>query len=349
MREFDYAKSMQRTWDKSIVNYIGQIHECKGRQQLFLNQNPQQLDRLVDIAKIQSTEASNEIEGIVTTDSRLRQLMEDKTMPRNRDEKEILGYRHVLNTIHENYEFIMVRPNYILQMHKMLYQFLDSPIGGRYKDGQNEIIKVKQDGSTKRIFLPLAPFETPDAVQAICDEYNKLISESEVDPLLLIPVFIHDFLCIHPFNDGNGRMSRLLTTLLLYKSGYMVPKYISLEKKIQISRSEYYDALSESSQNWSEESNDDTPFVKYLLGVILASYRDFEDRVKIVSSKMDALEMVEAAVANTLGKFTKTRIMELCPSLGQSTVEVSLRKLCDQGKIEKQGAARATFYVRKTL
>ena len=347
MREFDYKKLAERTWDKEVVNYVGLIHEYKGRQQLYLEQRPEELDKLVELAKIQSTEASNEIEGIRTTNSRLKQLMNDKTTPKNRDENEILGYRYALNLVHESFEYIPIRSNYILQLHKEMYQFMDVNFGGKFKDTPNEIDAIYPDGKKVVIFKPLDPFETPEAINRLCDEYNDAINKYNIDPLIAIPVFIHDFLCIHPFNDGNGRMSRLLTTLLLYKSGYTVGKYISLEKKIQITKIEYYYALEQSSMKWIENENDDTPFVKYLLGTILAAYRDFEDRVNVVSEKMSAFEMVEKAVNSKFGKFTKSDIMELCPEISRASVENALKKLCEDGKIEMHGGGRSAFYSPK--
>ena len=347
MKIFDYKKLSEKTWDKEVLNYIGLIHEYKGRQQLYLEQKPEELDRLVELAKIQSTEASNEIEGIITTNSRLKQLMNNKTTPKNRNENEILGYRHALNLVHESFEYIPIRSNFILQLHKEMYQFMDVSFGGKFKDTPNEIDAVYPDGHKELIFKPLEPFETPEAINDLCEEYNKVINKFNIDPLIAIPVFIHDFLCIHPFNDGNGRMSRLLTTLLLYKSGYLVGKYVSLEKKIQITKQEYYQALSQSSKNWSENENDETPFIKYLLGTILAAYRDFEDRVNVVSKKMNSFEMVEKAVNSKLGKFTKSDIMELCPEIGRASIENALKKLCDDGIIEKHGAGRSTFYSPK--
>ena len=343
-KKFDYSKLESRTWDKEVLNYIGLIHEFKGRQQLYLAQRPDELDKLVELAKIQSTEASNAIEGIITTNQRLVQLMSDKTTPKNRDEEEIKGYRYALNLVHENFEYIPIRPNYILQLHKEMYQFLDVDFGGKFKDMPNEIDAVYPDGRKVVIFKPLEPYETPEAIEIICEEYDKAINQLNVDPLVAIPVFIHDFLCIHPFNDGNGRMSRLLTTLLLYKSGYVVGKYISLEKKIQITKDDYYDALSQSSKGWMESENDDTPFVKCILGVILAAYRDFEERVDLVGTKMTAREMVEKAVKSKIGKFTKSDIMELCPEIGKGSVENSLKAMCEEGLIKKEGKGRATFY-----
>ncbi len=345
-KTFDYSKLENRKWDKEVLNYVGLIHEYKGRQQLYLSQKPANLDKLVELAKRQSTEASNEIEGIITTNQRLIQLMEEKTTPKNRSEKEIKGYKYALNLVHENFEYIPIRPNFIRQLHKEMYQFLDVQFGGNFKDTLNEIIASYPNGKKKVIFKPLEPYETPEAIEKICDEYNAIINQGNIDPLVAIPVFIHDFLCIHPFNDGNGRMSRLLTTLLLYKSGYVVGRYISLEKKIQLTKDDYYEALGLSSQGWIDDKQDDTPFVKYLLGTILAAYRDFEDRVNIVGKKLSAREMVEKAVNQKLGKFTKSEIMELCPEIGRGSVENALKAMCDEGLIQKQGNARATFYFR---
>ena len=347
MRIFDYKKLSEKTWDKEILNYIGLIHEYKGRQQLYLEQKEDELDRLVELAKIQSTEASNEIEGIITTNYRLKQLMNDKITPKDRNENEILGYRYALNLVHDNFEYIPLRANYILQLHKEMYQFMDLSFGGKFKDTPNEIDAVYPDGHKEVIFKPVEPFETPEAVSKLCEEYDNAINKYHIDPLIVIPVFIHDFLCIHPFNDGNGRMSRLLTTLLLYKSGYLVGKYISLEKKIQITKQEYYQVLNQSSKKWFENENDDTPFIKYLLGTILAAYRDFENRVSVVSKKTSSFERVEKVVDSKLGKFTKNDIMELCPEIGRASVENALKKLCDEGKIEKKGAGRSTFYFPK--
>lgn len=344
MKNFDYSLLRTRTFDREVINYIGLIHEFKGRQQLYLEQKPQGLETLVEIAKIQSTESSNAIEGIATTKARLKSLMADKTTPRDRGEKEIKGYRHVLNVIHENFDYVPIRKNYILQLHKMLYQFTEERFGGSFKDTPNEIDMVYPDGRAVLLFKPLEPFETPYAVERICEEYDKAINTYGIDPLIAIPVFILDFLCIHPFNDGNGRMSRLLTTLLLYKSDFLIGRYISLEKKIEMTKDEYYIALQESSQNWHEEKNDDTPFIKYILGIILAAYRDFEERVNMVGKKMSAKDMVVKAIRSKIGKFTKNDIMELCPEIGRGSVENALKALCEEGIIKKEGQGRATFY-----
>ncbi len=347
MRRFNYSILKDEKWDIEIVNYLSYIHEEKGKQFLYLKQKPDELNGLVEIAKIQSTESSNSIEGIRTTETRLRQLMSEKTTPRNRDEKEIAGYRDALHIVHENFEYIPLTPNYILQLHKIMFSHTDSSFGGTFKNVQNYISTTDAAGQRYTLFTPLAAYETPVAMQKICDEFNYVIGEGKVNPLLVIPVFIHDFLCIHPFIDGNGRMSRLLTTLLLYRSGYEIGKYISLEAKIAGDKGAYYDALELSQTGWHEEKDDPTAFIKYLLGTIIAAYREFEDRINIISPS--SFDTVSKAVQSKIGKFTKREILELCPSVSASTVERHLKKLCANGVISKKGGGRSTFYVRNIL
>lgn len=344
MRNFDYSNLIYKTWDNEILGLVAQIHEYKGRQELYLKQQPAQLDRLIELAVVQSTEASNEIEGIRTTNMRLKQLCADKTTPHNRDEEEIIGYHDVLNTIHESYEYIPIRANVLLQLHRDLYKYSEKSIGGSFKNTQNYISATDSKGKSFILFTPLAPYETPEAIEKICESYNHLIDMQEVDPLILIPTFIHDFLCIHPFNDGNGRMSRLLTTLLLYKSGYVIGRYISLESKIAKNKVLYYDALSQCQQGWYEGAEDPSPFIKYLLRTVLAAYRDFEERLEIISGKLSAYDMVKTAALNKLGKFTKADIMELCPTVGRASVENALKKLVEEGTLQRHGSGRATFY-----
>ena len=346
MRSFNYSKIKNQKWDSEILGYIAAIYKEAGKQELYLKQRPAELEKLVEIAKIQSTEASNAIEGIVTTNTRIRQLVEEKTTPRNRDEQEIAGYRDALSIIHESFGAIPITRNYILQLHKILYSHSNNPMAGQTKNVQNYISAKYPDGLTEILFTPLAPYETPEALDRICEEYNRVIGNLELEPLIAIPVFIHDFLCIHPFNDGNGRMSRLLTTLLLYRNGFYVGKYISLEAKIAKHKDLYYDALGQSQDGWHEGTEDATPFIKYLLSTILAAYRDFEDRFSIVEEKLPAIEMVRKATLQKIGKFTKQDIRELCPTLSVSSVEGSLRKLIDLGELKREGKGKGTYYYR---
>ncbi len=346
MREFDYKKYASYKWDNTIIGYLSKIHELKGRQELYLAQRKVELDRLVEIAKIQSTEASNAIEGISTTETRLKQLVQQKTMPRNRSEKEIAGYRDALATINESFEYIPLTPNYILQLHKILYSHdTESNFGGRFKDSQNEISAVDEKGNKMVLFMPLSPFETPSAVERLCQTFNEAIEEGKVDALLLLPIFIHDFLCIHPFRDGNGRMSRLLTSLLLYRSGYFVGKYISIEREIEKYKDLYYASLYDSQINWHEGEDDPTPFIKYMLMIILSAYTDFEDRLSLITKKKSATELVESVFKKKIGKLSKSDIAELCPTISISAVEKGIASLIKQGKVNKYGQGKNTYYV----
>ena len=349
MREFNYSKISERKWDSELLGLVAAIYKEVGKQEMYLKQRPEELEKLVEIAKIQSTEASNAIEGIVTTNTRLRQLVEERTTPKNRNEQEIAGYMDVLAIIHESFDAIPITRNYILQLHKVLYGHMNNPVAGKTKTVQNYISAAFPDGHVELLFTPLAPYETPEALDRLCNEYNRVIGNLELEPLIAIPVFVHDFLCIHPFNDGNGRMSRLLTTLLLYRSGFYVGKYISLEAKIAKNKDLYYEALGASQDGWHDGSDDPLPFIKYLLGTILAAYKDFADRFALVETKRSAFDMVRLATMNKIGRFTKQDIRELCPSLSISSIEGALRKLVASDELKREGAGKNICYYRTSL
>ena len=344
MRKYDFQNEWQKLLVPDIVALLTQIHEFKGEQNLFVEANSDTLTQLVEVAKIQSTEASNKIEGIYTSDERLKKIVLDKTTPRTRNEQEIAGYRDVLATIHESYEYIPLRPTMILQLHRDLYKFSGMSIGGNYKNSDNVIAETDSAGNRFVRFQPVPAWETPEAIDFACKAYDEAV-QSGADPLLVIPMFILDFLCIHPFNDGNGRMSRLLTLLLLYRSGYIVGKYISIEKVIEQSKETYYETLQQSSAGWHENQNDYTPFVRYMLGVIVAAYRDFSSRVQVlVTSGMSKPDRIREVIKGTLGKITKAEIMEKCPDISQITVQRTLIELQKKGEIIKLGGGRYTSY-----
>ncbi len=349
MRKFDYSNLADRTWPTDLLNLVAKIHECKGRQDMFVRQKPIELNRLVEIAKIQSTESSNRIEGIVTTATRMRQLFAEKNTPKNRNEGEILGYRDVLNIIHENYEHIPIRASYIRQLHRDLLRPAGLSYGGNYKSVQNYINETRQDGTTYTRFTPMTPFETPEAIDALCTAYERAIELEYMDALIVIPCFIIDFLCIHPFNDGNGRMSRLLTLLLLYKSGYTVGKYISIEKKIEETKDCYYEVLKNADIGWYDEVNDPTPFIRYMLNIILSCYIEFEQRVSLIGksgiSSM-AYDIVKKYVNEKIGKFTISEVVANCPTIGRASVLASLKKLIEEGIILRHGKGRASYYIK---
>ena len=311
MRNFDYITNPAKLLTPEIVQMVGSIHEHKGKQELFLEANIDELKTLLEVALIQSTGASNRIEGIFTSDKRLEELVSQKAEPRNRSEQEIAGYREVLSTIHEGYEHINPRPNIILQ------------------------------------FIPVPAFQTAEAIDELCARFLEAWEADRIDKLVLIPMFILDFLCIHPFNDGNGRMSRLLTLLLFYKAGYIVGKYVSMEMLIEKTKETYYEALQASSTGWHEGENSYEPFVKYYLGIMLKEYNEFESRVEHLKHRsLSKPDRIKAVIDNKVGKITKKEIMELCPDISKITVERTLTNLVKSGYIAKVGAGPSTGYVR---
>ena len=347
MKKFDYSALPGNLLTPEISNLISAIHEYRGKQELFMTVQADILKTLLNVAVIQSTDASNRLEGIFTSDARLKELVACKSTPVNRNEEEIAGYRNVLATIHENYEFIPVKPSTILQLHRDLYRFQPFAAGGCWKSGDNLIAETVQ--GVKRIrFTPVPAFETPETVADLCGSFNEALREGRCDPLILIVMFIFDFLCIHPFNDGNGRMSRLLTLLLLYQQNYIVGKYISLEKMIEENKQSYYEALLASGENWHKNCNDPTPFLRYMLGVILNAYREFENRLNgVTGKKLNKSDRVKQVFDQKLGKITKSDIAELCPDVSVSMIERILKQMLDDGAIARIGFGRNAGYVKK--
>lgn len=346
MRTYNYRETWHKLLTPDIVKKLTLINEYKGEQRLFIEAHKDELSRLVEVAKIQSTEASNRIEGISTANDRLKNLVQAKTTPRNRDESEIAGYRDVLNTIHNNYDYIPINSNYILQLHRDLYKFLGNVEGGIFKTSDNIIQETDGKGNAYVRFRPVAAWETPDSIAMLCNEFHE--AKHEVDPLLLEMMFILDFLCIHPFNDGNGRMSRLLTLLLLYQSDFMVGKYISIEKIIEESKETYYEALQDSSIKWHDNENDYKPFVNYMLGVIVKAYKEFETRVKLLTdSNLSKPDRIRDIIKNHMGTITKTELMKMNPDISDTTIQRTLADLLKRGEIEKIGGGRYTKYVWK--
>ena len=346
MRVFDYKKEYKKLLSADIVSLLTAIHEYKGKQLQIASENADVLTQLVEIAKIQSTDASNKIEGISTSNERLQKIVKEKTRPKTRSEKEIAGYRDVLSTIHESYDYIPPRSSMILQLHRDLYKFTGSSIGGNYKNSDNVIAEEHADGTKTVRFQPVPAWETPEYVNAICAAYDDALHDDENDALAVIPMFILDFLCVHPFNDGNGRMSRLLTLLLLYRTGYTVGKYISVEKLIADSKETYYEVLQDSSYDWHDGKNDYAPFVRYMLGIVVAAYREFESRAAlIVDSNFSKPDRVREVIKGRIGPITKIEIMKECPDISQVTVQRALADLLKNGLIVKLGGGRYTKYI----
>ena len=348
MRQFDYSAFPETLLTPELCNLIAAIHEYRGKQAQFSSAKKDILKSLLELAVIQSTDASNRIEGIFTSDKRLKELVVQKAEPATRNEKEIAGYRDVLATIHENYEYIPVTPNTILQLHRDLYSFQASGAGGHWKNSDNVIAETDRSGKKRVRFTPVPAFETPEAVERLCKAYNEAVRQEVYDPLLLSVLFVFDFLCIHPFNDGNGRMSRLLTLLLLYRHGYIVGKYISLERLIENSKLTYYEVLRESSDGWNTYRNNYIPFLRYMLGTVIKAYREFEERVAhLVNGKQTKEDRIRTVFDRRLGKISKADIALECPDISISMIEQTLKKLLTEGVIEKVGRGKQTAYVKR--
>ncbi len=344
MRKFNLNNEASQIINQNIINLLTQIHEFKGKQDIYTETKPDILSSLLSVAKIQSISSSNKIEGIYTTDKRIKELVSEKVIPKNRNEEEIAGYRDVLELIHENYNYININNNTILQLHRDLYKYSGN-IGGSFKTNQNYIEETLNDGTKVTRFIPLNVVETPIAIEELCNSYNNEIALGQIDPLLLICLFIFDFVSIHPFNDGNGRMSRLLTLLLLYKSNYIVGKYISIEKIIETTKESYYDALKKSSDGWQTESNDYSYFVEYYLGVILNAYKEFSSRFEyIINNKLTATQRITILFKESYVPINKSYILEKCPDISETTVERVLSTLLKDKKIEKISNGKLTKY-----
>lgn len=340
MISFENNKLINLELPMSIVRMLTAINEYKGKQELYKRQSPQVLGTLKEVAVIQSAESSNRIEGIYTSNKRLREIMDKKIEPRDRSESEIAGYRDVLNTIHSAFDAIPVKSSVLLQLHRDLYKF-SSAKGGIYKNIDNVIEEVLPNGTKYIRFKPVDAFSTPRYMEKLCEDYRIEVEKGGVEALVLIAAFILDFLCIHPFNDGNGRISRLLTLLLLYQNGFEVGRFISLEKIIEDSKETYYESLNKSSMLWHEGQNNLNIWLEYFLGIIIKAYKELEDRVGCIeNTKGSKSERVEMAIDGKLGYFTKNEIRNICPDIGEATINRVFEKLRIAKKIEVVGKGR---------
>ena len=340
MKSFEDNHVLRQPLTPGLLSTVRAIGEYRGKQELWQKQFPEVLDSLKELAIIQSTESSNRLEQITAAPERLRDLMLQTTTPANRPEEEIAGYRDVLATIHTSHPYVPIKPNIIAQLHRDLLKFAPEP-GGKWKQVENEIADFRADGSRTTRFKCVSVALTPEWMERLCDGFNRLRDQEAAEALLLIPAFVLDFLCIHPFLDGNGRMARLLSLLLLYQAGYEVGRYISLERIIEESKESYYESLKVSSQRWHEGQHDLSPWRDYFLGTIVAAYRELEHRTELVTAAPGAKRaMVREAVEHFLGEFTIADLEAACPTVSRDTIRSVLNDLRDQGKAECLGKGR---------
>jgi Fic family protein len=340
MKSFEQTYLERLQIPHNLINIIRQLGEYKGKQELYIQQAPEMLENLRQVAVIQSTESSNRLEGITADFKRIKELVKGNSKPANRSEAEIAGYRDVLNTIHSNHGHIPFTDNVVLQLHRDLMKYSGKE-HGQWKSASNEISEIMPDGRKHIRFVPVAPHLTPDFMRTLHDQYNHAAKSQDVDPLIIISLYILDFLCIHPFLDGNGRMARLLTVILLYQNGYEVARYISLERIIENTKESYYETLYASSRNWHEGNHNALPWIEYLLSTFLAAYREFESRLgKISAGHGSKTDMVSNAIDGFIGEFTISDIENVCPTVGRDWIRTLLQRLKKQGKIEVLGKGR---------
>lgn len=316
------------------------IGEYRGKQQLYFAQTPEVLESLKKASLIESSESSNRIEGVIAPHYRIQELVLHNISPQNRSEQEIAGYRDALSLIHEFSTDMPFTPNIILQLHSILYKY-QAGRGGYWKIADNEITEELPNGTKRVRFKPTSAILTPAAMEELTTEYQQSKELQDLESLIIVPLAILDFLCIHPFRDGNGRTARLLTLLLLYHFDYEVGRYISLERIIEESKETYYDALEKSSINWHEGKHDVFPWLNYFWGILLAAYREFEARVGTVKKGRGfKTEQITLAVEKKIGEFSINDIEKLCPGTSRDMIRAILRQLRDQGKIQSIGTGR---------
>lgn len=348
MHKFDYSFLNNGTLPSQFVNITSAIASLKTASLFRKNDFQKVFTELEAIAKIQSVKNSNEIEGIVTSDERIVQIVRQNSAPLNHDEQEISGYRDALNLIHSGFETLQFNESTVLSLHKTMLSSTDYSYGGKYKTEDNVILEIDARGNRRIRFAPVPAKETKAAMEQLFLAYADAASDSNINALLLIPCVVLDFLCIHPFRDGNGRMSRLISLLLLYKNGFDAGKYISFEEQINKNKSLYYQSLKESSENWHKSRNDYFPFMKNFLGTLYQCYQELDRRFAVVNSnKITKSSRIEATVLNSLLPISKAEICRLLPDVSPTTIEAVLGKMVKSGIITTLGSGRGTKYVKK--
>ncbi len=344
MKSFEYGYCLDQPISQKILIAVRTLGEYKGKENLYKEQFPEVLNTLRQAAIIQSTESSNRIEGIVVPEKRIRMLINGKAKPQDRPEEEVTGYKDILNEIHINANKYKISSALILKWFKQLYRYTPEKVDG-FKKEDNAILQILPGGKTVIRFKPASAKATPGAIEKLCEMYSKSVTQNKVEPLLAVASFVLDFECIHPFKDGNGRIGRLLTLLLLYHIGYEVGRFISLERIIEESKEAYYDALYKSSQKWHEGEHDLIPWWSYFLSTLIAAYKEFEQRVgKISTTKGAKREMVFAAIEKLPDEFSFADVVRSCPGISFATLKRSLQQLKKEKVIRTIGKGRDAKY-----
>jgi Fic family protein len=347
MRYFDYSFLEYGLLPAGLVSVVGAISELRERENVLKSSHSDIFTRLESIAKVQSVKGSNEIEGIVTSEQRINEIVNQNSAPLNHNEAEIAGYRDALALVHSNYAALDARERDILRLHELMLSYSPNG-GGHYKDSDNVIMEVDANGARRVRFAPTPADETEGTMEQLILAYMDARDSSAVNRLLLIPCFILDFLCVHPFSDGNGRISRLLSLLLLYKNGFDAGRYISFEEQINRNRAGYYTALKDSSDGWHTGGNSYFPFIENFVTTLLMCYKELDKRFAVVNSgKVSKRERIKATVLNSLLPISTREVCYILPDVSPTTIETVISSMLKSGAIEKVGSARNTKYVRR--
>ena len=348
MKTLDYKYLQNIVFTADDASTIQKIGEFKGKQGLFTQQTPEILDSLKQVAIIESSESSNRLEGITAPRQRVEAIVKEASTPANRSEQEIAGYRDALALIHESAAHMTFKVNVILQLHSMIHRYLPSE-GGHWKIADNQIVERNTDGSIRRVrFEPVSAFDTPGAIDRLVESYGHAVLALSAEPLVVVPAAFFDFLCIHPFSDGNGRTARLLTLLLLYQFDYEVGRFISLERIFEESRETYYESLEASSQNWHEGQHDIKPWLRYFWGIILRAYGEFEERVGTITKGRGSKTIhVRRVIDRKTKPFSISEIESECPGVSRDMIRVVLRQLRKEGILRLEGRGRGSRWVKQ--
>lgn len=347
MRKFSYSFLENGVLPANLINLTSSIYSLKTASNIRKDEFKKIFTELEKIAKVQSVKSSNAIEGIITTDKRIEEIVNQSSKPLNHNEAEIAGYRDALNIIHSEYNNLDFTEETILRLHEVMMNYTTYENVGKYKTNDNYIIEEDEEGNRKLRFMPTSAKETPEVVEQLVLAYMEARGNSNINQLLLVPCVILDFLCIHPFSDGNGRMSRLLSLLLLYKNGFDAGKYISFEEQINNTKAYYYESLKQSSVDWENGKNNYVPFIENFLFTLYMCYKELDKRFNIVNSnKVTKTARIEATVLNSLVPISKAEICKILPDVSPTTVEAVLGKMVKSGSIKRIGAASATKYIK---
>lgn len=348
MKKFDYSFLDKGLLPANLINITSSIYSLKTMSDVRKNDYGNIFSELEKIAIVQSVKTSNEIEGIITSDERIREIVNQNSKPVNHNEAEIAGYRDCLNEIHRNYKDIEFNEDNILKLHKMMMLYTGNDFGGKYKIENNVISQIDKNGNRTIRFRPVSAKETPEAMEQLILAYMEARDNSNINQLLLIPCVILDFLCIHPFRDGNGRMSRLLSLLLLYKNGFDICKYVSFEEQINNDKAYYYDTLKKSSNGWEENSNTYVPFIENFIVTLYRCYNELDKRFNVINTgKVTKTSRIEEILLNSITPISKSEICYLLPDVSPTTVEYVLGRMVKEDKIVKIGSSRNVRYLKK--